>query len=420
MRFDGGEVDVGLFGEIRGNSRACLISEPFFVLPYSMYVTYMPVYMLMLGVTEQQIGWVTTLGLALQIVTSMIGGYVTDRMGRRMALLVFELVSWTVAAVFWLLADHVWFFAAAAVFNSFKMITYAAWNCLIVEDSDPRHRPKLFTIIQLIGVAGGLLSPLGGLLVSRWSLVPGVRAILVITLVSMTLMFIGRYFATYETDIGLRKQKEAGRLRLGALPAEYAGVFRTVWANQALLLLFCVHILFHLQLAVKNAFLSVYLVKYLRFDDAFISVFPAVTSVVMLVVMFGLLPRVNKVKPETYMISGFLISAAGVALQIAIAPEQYGWMMFSAFLSAVGTVLAIPFLEAAVANTMEDDRRAGMLSVLSVFRLICIAPAGVLGGWSFALDPRAPFLLIVLSFLAGSAMLIVYRRLHLREVSGAI
>ncbi|MCR2822472.1 MFS transporter [Lederbergia panacisoli] len=82
-----------MFKRITGNARACLVVEPLFILPYSMYLPYVSVYMLALGVGKTQVGMIASLGLIVQIFTSFISGFLTDRLGRKKALLIYDLIS---------------------------------------------------------------------------------------------------------------------------------------------------------------------------------------------------------------------------------------------------------------------------------------------------------------------------------------
>lgn len=398
-----------MFKNLSRNAKACLLYEPLFLLPYTLYITYASVFMLALGVSEKGIGWITTLGLVLQIFTSLISGYLTDRLGRRYALLYTDLISFSISILFLIFVQNIWFFIIAAALNSLNRIANTAWYCLLVEDSEPKDRHNIFNILQLVGVMGGLFAPIGGWMVSEWTLIPAVRIMYGIAFISMTLMFVGRHFSTYDTEISQRKKTDYETMHWSTLLKEYNSVLRIIFTNKPLLLIFCVYIMFQFQMTIKNTFFSVYLVQFLHFRDSFIAVFPAVTSVAMLILMMLVSPRLKPERLRLYMIVGFIVSAAAIILQILLHEGQYVWMIMSAVLSAVGTILTYPYLEAAIANTIDDDKRAGMLSILSVLTLVFISPAGVIGGWSYSIDPRLPFILIIGTFLFSAVMMFFYK-----------
>ncbi|WP_240419277.1 MFS transporter [Paenibacillus periandrae] len=397
-----------MFNKLQGNARGCMIYEPMFIIPYSLYLTYASIYMLELGLTETQIGLVTSLGLVLQIFTSLISGYLTDRMGRRRALLIYDLVSWSVATLLWMTAHNVWFFVIAAAFNSFQKVPNTAWYCLLVEGTHPKDRAYIFSTLQFISVASGLFAPLGGLLVERYTLVSAERMMYGLAFVSMTAMFFCRHFATYETEIGIRKMKEHASFQWKALLQEYIGVLRAIVTNKPLLLVFGIYVLYQFQLTMRNTYLSIYLVQSLEFDAVWIAWLPAVTSVATLLLLFFYIPRLNRDRMNAYMLVGLFICTAAYLIQIATPPGAVMPILFSTVLTAAGSIIVYPNLEAAVQNAIDDDKRASIFSILSVLILIFISPAGLIGGWTYSIDPRLPFILIIAAFIWSAVLMLLY------------
>ncbi|MCQ6559794.1 MFS transporter [Paenibacillus mendelii] len=397
------------FHRLQGNSRGCLVFEPLFLIPYSMYTTYATIYMYELGLGETAIGWITTISLIVQVFSSFISGYLTDRMGRKFALLYFDLISWSVATLLWMVTQNVWMFVAAAIVNGFQRVPHTAFYCLLVEDTEPKERTYVFTILQFIGVVGGLFAPLGGLLVHHYSLVPGVRIMYGIAFVCMTLQFIGRHMMTRETDMGKRKMREARELGLKESLGEYMSAIRSVLMNRPLLLVFGVYMLFNFQMTMKGTYLSLYLADYLHIDSDLISLFPALSSVIMLLTMWLLMPRIPERLAQSAMNGGFVLSVISTVMLIAAPAESLIWVGLSTILAAVGTMISSPYLEAQVANAIDDNQRAKIFSILSVLVLLVISPSGIIGGWTYQLDPRIPFLLVAAAFGLSIVLLLIHR-----------
>lgn len=375
-----------------------------------MLTMYASVYMYELGVDEKQIGLITSIGLILQIFTSFISGYLTDRNGRRWTLLVYDLVCWSLAAFVWAISQNFWYFLIAAVLNSFMRIPTTAWYCLLVEDTAPRDRSLVFRVLQLIGVVGGLFAPLGGLLVNHLTLIPAMRVMYTIFGISVTIMFIARHFATHETEMGIKKQKESKTIKLRDNLQDYVFTVKAMMKNRMLLMVFGVYIFFNFQMTLQNTYLSIYLVDALQVSNAMIGVFPAFSSVAMLGLMFFVIPRFNEDKANQYMILGFVLSILAKVILISIVPGSLMPVVLSTMLAAAGTIIASPYLEAAVANSIDDEQRAKMFSILQVLVLLFISPAGLIGGWSYTLDPRLPFILMIASFAASIVLMMVFIR----------
>ncbi|MCY0876786.1 MAG: MFS transporter [Firmicutes bacterium] len=399
---------------IRGNARGCLIYEPMFILPYSLYTTYATVYMLRLGVTTTEIGVIASIGLVLQMFSSAASGYLTDRMGRRRALLTFDLISWTGGTLLWMLSQNIWFFVAAAVVNSYQKIPNTAWYCLLVEDTVPEDRAGVFTALQLITVVGGLFTPLGGWFTARLTVVPATRLMYGLAFVSMTAMFLLRHRAVHETEIGLRKMRETRTARWGEVLRDHLSVIREIASSKYVLAVFSVYILNNFQGSLVTTFLSVYLVSALHIPAAWIALFPAIASFVTLFLIYGVVPKLKPEHALRHVMLGFCLSLVGNMLLIFAPLHQIAFVAVTSVLTASGMVLANPFLEALTANSIRDDERAKFLSVLTVLILLFTWPAGVIGGLTYSADPRATFGLVAGTLIVGLCILALLRARHMR------
>ena len=372
-----------------------MVVEPMFIIPYSLYITYASIYMLMLGLNENEIGLITSIGLVVQIFASLIAGFATDRLGRKNSLLFFDLISWSVATLLWAVSQNFWFFLIAALFNGFQKVSHTSWTCLIVEDTEPKKRSAVFTVLQFITVVGGLFAPLAGIIVSKMSLVPAMRVMYLLAFISMTLMNIIRHFKTTESEIGIRKREESSQLNIANALKEYMVTAKEIVKNKQLFIIFCIYILFQFQLIMQNTYLSIYLVKVLSFKNSTIAYFPAISSVCMLVLLVLIIPKFRDKHQHQYMAIGFLLSIFALILLVLAPKGSLTPIIISTILLAAGLLLSSPYLETAVANAIDDENRANMTSVLNVFLLLFISPAGIIGGVTYRIDPKLPFILMI-------------------------
>lgn len=399
-----------MFSRIKGNARACLIFEAMWVVPFNMFATYASVYMLSLGLKETQIGFLASMNLILQIFTSFISGHLTDRLGRRMALLIFDIVSWSVATLIWAIAQNFWYFLAAVIVNSFQKIPNTAWYCLLVEDTEPENRSAIFTILQIISVISGFFAPLGGLLVSKLTLVPAVRFMYLIACISMTIMFFGRNAITYDTEISIKKKLESKGINFRESLKEYKEVLKEIINNKLLMIIVGVYILNNFQMAIRGTYLSIYLVNALGIKDSLIGLFPAFSSIAMLILLLLAIPRFKEEYSINYMIIGFAISMLANIILILLPPKNILGVIIATMLSASGNIIANPYLESSVANLISDENRAKSLAILTVILLVFISPAGIIGGLTYSINPKIPFVLITLAFLINEGLLLLFKR----------
>jgi DHA1 family tetracycline resistance protein-like MFS transporter len=122
---------------LRGNARACVYTEPLWGIPYNLYAPYASIYMLAFGLSDSQIGLITSIGLAVQIFWTILSRALTDKFGRKRTTLIFDILSWSVPCVIWALSQNFTYFLVAAIVNSAWRVPQNSWQCLLVEDTDP-------------------------------------------------------------------------------------------------------------------------------------------------------------------------------------------------------------------------------------------------------------------------------------------
>ena len=138
--------------ELRGNQRPVVLTELMFGIPYNLFAPFFSVYMLALGLTDQQIGTLASLGLLMQVFSALLSGAIVDKYGRRLVLFISDIVTWAVPCLIWAVAQDLRFFIAAALLNGLWRISHTAWTCLLVEDSEERHLVHIWTWIMIFAV----------------------------------------------------------------------------------------------------------------------------------------------------------------------------------------------------------------------------------------------------------------------------
>jgi DHA1 family tetracycline resistance protein-like MFS transporter len=396
-----------LFRQIKGNARYCLLFEPMFLIPYNMVITYASVYMLELGLSHSQIGLIATIGSVLQVFTSLGSGYLTDRLGRKKALFMFDLLCWSVPALIWMFSSDIWHFVIAVTINSLVKIPTTAFYCLLIEDTPAGVRSKVFSILQFTGAAGGVFAPLAAILIAYYDLVTSVRLLYAFFFMCTTMMVIARHYFLYDTEISVTKRREAVSDTLPMIVKQYRSAAGSLLRNRSVLPIMFVYVLFNVQIIVKNTFLSVYMVDYLKFDTMTIAWFPAISSISMLVALLGVIPRLKQSRMFIYITIGLSVTAVSYVLLLVSPPKSFIFLILITVLHAIGTLLILPFLESFLSNVVEDAERAKFYALFTVCIMLFTSPAGALGGWFYDIRPGIPFLLIAIGLVVCIGVMLV-------------
>jgi DHA1 family tetracycline resistance protein-like MFS transporter len=395
-----------LLRQIQGNARYGLLFEPMFLIPYHMVITYASIYMLHMGLSNSQIGLVATIGSALQVFTALISGYVTDRLGRRKTLLIFDLLSWSVPALLWMVSDHFLYFVVAAAINSLVKIPANAFYCLLIEDTPVPVRSKVFSILQFTSAAGGVFAPLAALVIVHYDLVTSVRLMYAFFFLSTTFMFVSRHYFLYDTAISVKKMAETGGETLRTILTQYRITAAALFRNRAVRPFLMIYVMFYFQLLIKNTFLSIYMLDRLQFEATMIAWFPAVSSLSMLAALYFIVPRLDYRKSSGIIAIGLMMTVISYVLLLVSPVGSFAVITLSTIFHSMGTLLIQPFLESYLASRVNDDERARFYAILTVCMMLFTSPAGILGGWTYGIQPQLPFLLILTGLVICMAVML--------------
>jgi DHA1 family tetracycline resistance protein-like MFS transporter len=385
---------LAVFSGFKGNARAILITEPFWGVPYNLCLTYASVYMLALGCTVQQVGLIATVGLAVQMALSLASGWITDRLGRKRTTLLFDLISWSIPMLLWAFSRNFRWFLAAAVVNGMVRIVSNSYSCLVVEDTPPEQRVHIFTWISIAGLGAGFISPLGGLLVRRFTLVPAMRGMYLFAFVSMTLMFVFRNSILRETTIGLKKMRESRRADALVTFREYVRIARNLARSPIVLAAFAISILANVVFFLKATFLPILLTRGLAFPEADIAVFPAIASAVTLVVLIFVMPSLARHGIARLLFAGAACGAASVAALAMSPSHSFPVVIASTVIGGVSAAVMLPLSDTLIANSLVEADRAKAMSMYLVLVLGLTSPFGWIGGMLSEISPRLPFILM--------------------------
>lgn len=388
--------------ELRGNPRITVWTEVMFGIPYNLFMPFFSVYMLALGITDQQIGSIASLGLIVQVFAAFMSGAIVDKFGRRLTLFINDMISWSVPCVIWAVAQDVRYFIVAALFNSFWRISHTAWTCLMVEDAEERHLVHIWTWIMIFAFCSAAFTPLGGWFVKHHGLIPAVRGIFWFGVIMFTAKFVVLYIYSHETVRGKQRREETKDRSIVSLLGEYGSVFGQLLHSKAILAALSLMAITNIYSTINNNFWGILFTTKLGFSDSQISTYAALRSIIMTIAFFVVGPRLTNVhhfrRPLWVGFAGFVISQL---LLILMPPHAVVWLVASVTLEAISAALVSPMTESLLALSMESNERARISAMVYVTLILLISPFGWVAGQLSALDRSFPFVLNAVLFTIG-------------------
>jgi MFS family permease len=387
-----------------GNARGCVYAEPLWGIPFNLYAPYASVFMIALGLSDKQIGSIVSISWGFQIVMALFGGVITDKLGRRLTTLVFDILAWGIPALILAVSQNFWYFLVAGVINGAWRVSGVAWSCLLVEDTDPAELVDIYTWIYIANLIVGFVSPLAAVFISRFSLVPTMRGFYFFATFMFTLKAIVTFRNTKETERGKERMKETRQQNIFGVLGEYKGVFRAILRTPQTLYAAGIMLVSGITSLVSGSFWAIIVTEKLHVPAQNLAIFPFVRSAIMLVFFFVVMPRINRMHFKLPLVIGFL--GFGISqLVLIMAPSQgYAFLVLNALLEACSFAVLGPFLDKLSIISVDPKERARIQSILFVGVILFSSPFGWIAGTLSGINKDLPFILNIVLFAIGALL----------------
>jgi MFS family permease len=386
---------LSTFAVVQGNARVLVLTEGVGAIFFQWYSTYLPLYMLGLGVTELQIGLLASALTASQFVSTLLGGYLADRYGRKRVLVVGDIFCWGIPMFLYAIARNPWYFVVGRIVNGFVYLVVPAYECLFVEDVPEQHRAPVFSMFQLLISAASLLAPIAGLMVAAWGIVPAGRVIMASNMIAIIGLAVVRQFTLRETTIGLERMASVGQANAGALAREYTAVVRRLLGHGPTRDFLIIRNIVAFAGVMWATYAAIYLADPagVGLPQGVIALLPFVSAVVTLLLILFAAQRVSSAQVAGNLVIGVALPLLGGVLFLASPHGTVAFALVYTALAAIGAAFYLPANQSYWANIVGDRERASAFSAGTALGLLIALPAGPLAGVLYTWRPEAPFVL---------------------------
>jgi hypothetical protein len=403
---------IATLRSFRGTARGCVYTEALWGIPYNLYAPYLSVYMIALGLTDAQIGLITSIGLACQIFWALMSGAITDKMGRRRTTLISDLISWSVPCLIWAVSQGFWYFLVAAVFNAVWRVSQNSWTCLLVEDTDPQLLVEVYSWIYIANVIVAFIAPFSGVLIDRFTLVPAMRGLLFFSFVMMTIKFFATNAMTTETERGLVRIRETRDQPLFSIVGGSRAVLYEVTHSPVILATTGVMVILSISRMIQGTFWSILATEKLGVPDQWLALYFSARSLVMLLMFVLVMPRFRNVSVHRPMFYGFIGLVLSQLLLIALPAGSYWLLLVATLMEACSLPVASALLDKLVVLVVDPKERARIMAIVYVIVIVFTSPFGWIAGQMSQVNRTLPFLLSLVLYAAGGLLILLEERLE--------
>jgi len=388
-----------LFSDLPHNARYSLALEPLWALFGGMILYYAPLYMKAIGLSEVEMGLVNTGNLLAGFVVFFIAAPVTNKIGRRRATFLFDFIAWSIPMLLWAVAHNFWFFLAAGIINASVKGVGVSWNCLLTEDASEDQRLKVYGVIYI-------MVSMTGILTSRYGIVPPMRILYLAGMVCMGAMFLIRNALVVETKAGLELMEKYRQISLLSGLKNYVSNVSLIFRNKNRILLLCLYILTGFTVSM-NFFQIIYFKEQLGLGTGLISLYPAISSLIYILLYAFAIPRLNRFSELACMIAAFFVSIAGSLVFLLIPRQNVPLFLLTAFLLSSGYFVAMTYRDTVFINRVGEHDKADALSGLQTMTALVSIPSGYIAGLLYGMNPVLPFITNLLLFTASGIISII-------------
>ena len=392
-----------LGSSLKGNAKVFILTEGNWTVPIGWFGLYFPIYMIALGLSKVEVGLVTSLGIAVSAIATVMGATVADRLGHKKTLMIFDSLAWPIAMLIFAFAQNIWWFVAGVIVNNCCMVVMGAWACLFVEGVPKDKRSHVYAFLQIMLNGASLLVPIAGLLVDGLGLVLACRVMYLISMVSMGIGQFYRFKYLKETEEGKQVVKNKKKYNFNEEISEFVKTFKKIKERKQLFWYCIVQVLVGFAIVMWNTYYPIFLtdVKGIGLSDSEIFIYPFLFSIVMIAIILIFIPHVKEAKFKKYLVFATIFSVISALLYV-IAPAHKGTLIAVAFiLNAISMAFFRPLSDAYSMNLITDAERSRLISVLTTITIVAMIPAAPIGGYLYQVNPRLTFLVVAVIFVVS-------------------
>ena len=351
----------------------------------SMAAPYSQLYAGELGASPFIISVISTVRSATLSVSRMLGGYLSDRYGRRKILWVGTLIV-SFGYLLYAVAPSWEFLVVAAFVSGLSLFYQPALQSVVADSTTPEVRGRVYGVLSFIPGLLGSLSPLAGAyVVGVYGLVGGMRLIYVLSFAAGLVTAFMRWRWIEET---LARPEEYG------LVEAFREALRYV--RERILLFVALEV--SLSAALGFGFLSSYYSAYfLGISEAELGILFSASSLSRLATSLPAGVLVDKVGRRPVLLSSAVLLMVGSAVY-ALVPEKtsatFTVVLVGAVVGAVGGALYGNVIQTLRADLVPLEKRGRVYAaILSLIDLAYIPSTMAAGLLYENLGPRTPFML---------------------------
>ena len=399
--------------ELKGNPRASVYTEPMWGLSVNLCIPYASVYMLTFGMSDIEVGIITSIYMFSQMIFAFISGAIIDKMGRRLSTAIFDFIAWSLPSLIWASSQGFWFFVVAALLNGTMKITTVSWDCLLVEDAPKDKITHIYSWVMIFGNMSAIFAPISSILVAKLTLVPAIRILYINSFIIMTAKILILYKLSTETAMGKIRREATRNMSWLEMLSGYRSAIKKILASRGTKFAIIISILVEIVAMISMTFWQIIASRRIGVPDTLLPIFPMAKSILAIILFFTIIAHMKQSKMKWPLYGGFVSTIISCLLLITITDTGvwgYVILSLSSLFEALGMAILHTLRESLVAIHVDPTERSGIMALLQTTVMLVSVPFGYIGGVLSDISRALPFVLCIVILLLGVLATSVYYR----------
>jgi len=391
------------FSFVKGNLLVLIVSYTLFRMTDSMSYSFQSLYIRELGASHLLLGLMSSLGSLIIALVRIPGAHVADHYGRKRVIAVFTF-GVAFSYLFYAFAPDWRMVLVGMVMLNASHVYMPALEA-IEADSIPAERRGMgySTINVLTSLPAMLTPPIGGLLVERLGLVPGVRVAYGVTFVGVLLSAVIRVLFLRET---LEEPREFHWADVGSTFRESLGSIVEAWTEipRNMVFLTIALLIGAFETPVFHIFMSLYAIDVVGVGGFEWSLMSTAFMLVSLLVGLPIGRMIDSIGRKRSLLIAYLFSTPVIVLFIL--SRSFVPLLVTQILFGVSQSFFNPAFMAYQADLIPQEKRGRILGVIGTMRTLASVPAAALFGILYEYGPATPFVLAIILEMLTVAIVI--------------
>jgi MFS family permease len=362
----------------------------------NMYGPLEALYLKDLGASIGQIGIFYTISQIIPLLLQILGGWVSDSLGRLKAIAIGSVMGVFVYVPLILATRWEWVLIASALGAVTRSLVGPSFDAFIADHSAPENRARLFGITQtLFGVVSVVGPPLGGYLVDAWDF----KRMLMVAAALYILATILRVGMAREA--AKNPDTKTTKLTFSSLKTNLGAMIGLILAGGLFTWIMITDGVRDIFFNMSFSFMSVYMQDIASLSISQIGVMSGVFGIAMMTVMIPAGWLADKAGERVNIAISFLFMATAIGMIAIVPPASPAWVYGLGWVIAgIGVGLATPAYQSLISKAVPQRLRGVAFGLFSTSLGLVSLPAPMIGGWLWEnVSPQFPFMLTAFASL---------------------